>query len=200
MSDRLAELRAALARGAKPAAQSTALVPSGPVTVRTSGHKSTGGTPQVEITEAGLEQIRRDRANGCSLETIAGRLGISRTALGKLRQRDPRVEEALVMGHAACEDELVDILMKKARSADSDRDQIISAIFLLKSRMGYRDTGPLDGAAATVNVQIKQVENLTTEEIRRRIDELMAARERLLNGDTEEIQDAEVIEAGQSDA
>ena len=193
----LEQLRAALARGPKPAEQ-RALVPTAPAAI-VRVPCPTGGINQVEITDVGLDQIRRDRANGVSIESIARRLGMDRATFRRLRQRDLRVEDALSVGHAAAQDELVGILMRKARSAESDRDQIIAALFLLKSMHGFRDTGPLDGTAATVNIQVNNIESMTTDEMRARVAELMEARERLLaNGDQEnQAVDAEVVsEAG----
>ncbi len=161
------------------------------------GQRSHGGGNQIDITEAGLDQIRRDRRNGLTLESIARRLGTTRAALARLRQRDPRIDEALAVGHSAAEEELVDIITRKARTAESDRDSLIAAMFLLKSRHGYRDTGPLDGAAGATNIQINNYDRMTTEEIRQRVAQLVAERERLLNGDqeTQQAQDAEIVDA-----
>lgn len=199
---RLDALRAALAKrptAPAPVAPSTALVPAVPAGSIVIERAPGVGGRLVRITEAGLDQIRHDRANGLTLHTIAKRLGIGNRTLDKLRQDDPRVEEALTVGHAACEDELVDIVMKKARHAESDRDSLIAAMFLLKSRHHYRDSGALDGAPTTMNVQVNNFDSMTTEEMRKRVAELIQLRERLLHeADTpqedQQAQDAEIVE------
>jgi hypothetical protein len=110
----------------------------------------------------------------------------------KLRKRQPEIEERIALGRARNEGELVGKLMSIVRSpATSDRDVAVTAMFLLKARHNYRDQGPADGAQ-TVTTNIQQNIHLTTGDARRRIDELLAQRERLLNGDVEAV-DAEVV-------
>lgn len=93
------------------------------------------------VTKTGLAIIRKMAANGCKLETIAGALGCSHDALEACRRRQPEVQEALDAGRAVMHDELVDILMQQARAG-----QFVPAIFLLKSRFGYREGAQLEVA------------------------------------------------------
>ena len=94
--------------------------------------------------DTGLAIIRKMAANGCKLESIAGALGCSHDALQSCRNRQPEVQDALDAGRAVMHDELVDILMQQARAG-----AFVPAIFLLKSRFGYRE-----GAQLEVNVDL----------------------------------------------
>ena len=96
------------------------------------------------VTPTGLAIIKKMAANGCKLETIAGALGCSHDALQSCRNRQPEVQDALDAGRAVMHDELVDILMQQARAG-----AFVPAIFLLKSRFGYRE-----GAQLEVNVDL----------------------------------------------
>ena len=140
-----------------------------------------GGLEPIVVTEAGIEQVRQWRKDGFTYATIASKLGLTRRTLHDVRKRQPEVEEALALGHAENEDELVGALMQRVRGAEDDRDAIIAAMFLLKSRHGYRDQGPLDGAQ-TVNVQVNNFEAMTTPDIRARVAELLEQRNRILAG------------------
>lgn len=96
------------------------------------------------VTPTGIAIIKKMAANGCKLETIAGALGCSHDALESCRRRQPEVQDALDAGRAVMHDELVDILMQQARAG-----AFVPAIFLLKSRFGYRE-----GAQLEVNVDL----------------------------------------------
>lgn len=83
-----------------------------------------------------IEQLARE---GASLATIAKRLRVSRTTLNEMRKRQPQVEEAIERGYSGMEDELVDLLMVRARDL-AHPGGTTAAIFLLKSRRGYEGT------------------------------------------------------------
>jgi hypothetical protein len=106
-----------------------------------------GGLTPITVTEAGLEQIRRDSAEGLAISTIADRLGIGRRTFIEVRKRQPEVEEALESGRGLLADELTHLLLKKARQGDT-----VAMIWLSKARLGWHETGPRE--AAQVNVQV----------------------------------------------
>ncbi|MEM6857567.1 MAG: hypothetical protein AAF559_06815 [Pseudomonadota bacterium] len=83
-----------------------------------------------------IEQLARE---GAALATIAKRLRMSRTTLNDIRKRQPEVEEAIERGYSGMEDELVDLLMVRARDLEHPGGTT-AAIFLLKSRRGYEGT------------------------------------------------------------
>lgn len=91
------------------------------------------------IGERGLAVVEQMARNGCALTTIAKRLRMHRDTLAEIRRRQPEVEEALERGYSAMEDELVDILMSRARDP-SHKAGVTAAIFLLKARRGYEGT------------------------------------------------------------
>jgi hypothetical protein len=185
----------------KPAAAAPArplpALPPGPYVTR--GGRAGGGIKTfVEVTPAGLEVVERLAAEGIPMLGIAARLGIERSTLQEVRKRQPEVEEAVARGRASNEAELTSLLMDKCRSAASERDQLLAIFFALKVMHGYRDAGPLEGAASvTINQQINQFDRMTTGDIRARVTELLAQRDRLLSGG--DAVDAEVVAASEDD-
>lgn len=102
----------------------------------------------VTVNAPGLAIITDMARNGHPINGIAAALGMSGRVLRECRKRQPEVEEALSEGLAALEQELVHSLLAAAR-----KGQIAAAMFLLKCRHGYRETGQTD-AAPKVAVQI----------------------------------------------
>lgn len=141
--------------------------------VRRAGSSMRG---EITVTEHGLAQIKADAERGLANATIADRLGIGRRVFYDIKKRDPRVVEALDTGRARLEDELTDLLLKKARGGDT-----VAMIYLTKARCGWRDQGPLDGAQS-VNVQVNHYGSMTTPELRQRLEELQTRRAQLLGG------------------
>lgn len=87
---------------------------------------------------------------GVSEVRIARSLGINYRTWMRLRDEDERIASALVENRKVEEDELVALLLDKARDGETT-----SLIFALKSRHGYRDQGaPQAAADARVNVVI----------------------------------------------
>lgn len=87
---------------------------------------------------------------GVSEVRIARSLGINYRTWMRLRDDDERIASALVENRKVEEDELVALLLDKARDGETT-----SLIFALKSRHGYRDQGaPQSAADARVNVVI----------------------------------------------
>jgi hypothetical protein len=87
---------------------------------------------------------------GVSEVRIARSLGINYRTWMRLRDEDERIASALIENRKVEEDELVALLLDKARDGETT-----SLIFALKSRHGYRDQGaPQAAADARVNVVI----------------------------------------------
>lgn len=68
----------------------------------------------------------------------------------RVREEDERIADVLAEGRKIEEEELVSLLLNKARNGD-----LTATIFALKSRHGYRDMGtPGGGVEQRVNVTI----------------------------------------------
>ena len=102
----------------------------------------------IAVTEGGLAVIRNMARLGHPVAAIAGALGMSRETLNQCRKRQPEVADALEEGLAGLEHELVNSLLNAARNGN-----VAAAMFLLKCRHGYRETGQTD-SAPKVAVQI----------------------------------------------
>jgi len=100
------------------------------------------------IHAPGLATITDMARNGHPANGIASALGMSGEAFRQCRKRQPEVEAAMAEGLAGLEQELVHSLLVAAR-----KGQIAAAMFLLKCRHGYRETGQAD-SAPKVAVQI----------------------------------------------
>ena len=132
--------------------------------IRRQGGGLRGASGRVVVTKAGLEQVRKDAAQGLSNATIAARLGIDRHTLLDVRRRQCEVEEALQRGRGKLEDSLTESLLSAALSGN-----VVAAIWLTKARLGWHETGPRDGGAR-VNVQINLPAAMTEKDYRRVID------------------------------
>lgn len=102
------------------------------------------GRAHYRIGPKGIKIIEAMSAKGCHQETIAKVLRISHDTLLACRRRQPEVQAALERGMAVQHDELVEILMKQAREG-----QFVPAMFLLKTRFGYKEGVQID---ANLNV------------------------------------------------
>ena len=101
--------------------------------------KAGQGRPHIVIGAKGLKIIEAMAAKGCLLETIAKALRMSHDTLEACRRRQPEVQAALDRGRGVLHDELVSILVQQARAG-----QFVPAMFLLKSRFGYKEGAQLD--------------------------------------------------------
>ena len=97
------------------------------------------GRAHYAIGAKGLKIIEEMSAKGCLLETIAKVLRISHDTLEACRRRQPEVQTALDRGRGVLHDELVSILVQQARAG-----QFVPAMFLLKSRFGYKEGAQID--------------------------------------------------------
>ncbi len=110
------------------------------------------GGREAVVTPTGIKLAKEMATEGHPLYGIAATLGLDPKTLRACRKRQSDLENALVAGHAALEGELVNILLESAR-----KGQFACAMFLLKARCGYRETGPTDGgpdSRTTINVLI----------------------------------------------
>ena len=102
----------------------------------------------IAVLPPALDIIRNMARLGHPTPSIAATLGVSRETLNQCRKRQPEVEEAFAEGLGGLEHELVHSLLEAAR-----KGQVAAAMFLLKCRHGYRETGQTD-SAPKVAVQI----------------------------------------------
>lgn len=104
----------------------------------TKSSKNKGGRPPKKLTE---EQIIQVEALGSvlSLEQLADYLGMSKTTLYAIMERQPEVSVRYKRGKAKAIGSVSQGLLKKAMSGDT-----ASAIFYLKTQAGWRETQTLD--------------------------------------------------------
>ena len=96
--------------------------------------KRAGRTGAVSITPAGLTLVAKMAADGCALSTIAKALRIAPNTFRALRKADETLADAVEVGRAAMETELVSLLMAQARKGNTT-----AAIFLLKGSRGWKE-------------------------------------------------------------
>ncbi len=101
--------------------------------------KAGQGRPHIVIGAKGLKIIEAMAAKGCLLETIAKALRMSHDTLEACRRRQPEVQAALDRGRGVLHDELVSLLVQQARAG-----QFVPAMFLLKTRFGYKEGVQVD--------------------------------------------------------
>lgn len=97
------------------------------------------GRPHLVVGARGLKIVEALAAKGCMLETIAKALRMSHDTLEACRRRQPEVQAALDRGRGVLHDELVSILVQQARAG-----QFVPAMFLLKTRFGYKEGVQVD--------------------------------------------------------
>lgn len=111
---------------------------------------------EIEVTDAGLEQITRLAAEGVSDTTIAKVLGVNRKTFGAMLKEDGDecVIAAYYQGKGRLADECIGTLLGHMRSGN-----VTACIFACKSLLGLRDTGnvtaaPAAGNAVQVNISV----------------------------------------------
>lgn len=104
------------------------------------------GAPVYRVGRKGLKIIEELAGRGVAEMTIAKALRMSRDAFRQAKRRDPAVQEALDRGRAVEHDKLVGVLHEQAM-----KGAFVPAIFLLKSRFGYREG---DAFEANLNVNV----------------------------------------------
>lgn len=123
------------------------------------------GGKRKTLPKHGLATITELAARGVRVDTIARSVGMCGKTFQRLKADDPAVSEAYEAGRAQLHDELVDILVNKARAGDT-----ISLLFSLKSIFGFRDQGPEAGEAG-VHVHITLPGALPPEAYQRQVIE-----------------------------
>jgi transposase-like protein len=99
-----------------------------------------------------LEIVETACAHGCTVEQIAGALGINRKLFGEWRERYPEIEAAMTAGRAVEHDALVGALFKAATREKGAN--LVAAIFLLKARHGYQEGVALVQNSVSINYQL----------------------------------------------
>src|SRR3546814_6717778 len=108
------------------------------------------GQPKYVIPEEHVPKVLEACRKGASEVSIARALHINYRTWCRVRTEDEQVAAALAESRKLEEDDLVTLLMDKARAGDTT-----SIIFALKGRHGYRDQGaPQGGGEQRVNIQI----------------------------------------------
>ena len=122
------------------------------------------GAPHYKVGRKGLKIIQDLAARGVAEMTIARALGMSRGAFRQAKRRDPAVQDALDAGRAVEHDKLVGVLHDAAMAG-----QFVPAIFLLKSRFGYRE-----GTAFEVEVNVSAPGGVLVVPQRKSVEEYLA--------------------------
>lgn len=118
-------------------------------------------------------EIKKWAGDGLTLEGISSLLGVSRPTLRRAMERDDKLREAFDSGRELEEQHLVSILRKEANAGN-----IVSAMFLLKSRHGYRDRGDSPVTAVQSNVTVSLPAPMSADDYAR-----------VVNAEVEEIED-----------
>lgn len=168
-----AEKRKAEARAAKEAVKAEARKPKpyvapgviAPAVVAKVPSTSATGFSMIKVPpENAVEVITEAAALGCTMGQISAAFGIDATTLRKWREEYPEIRDALVEGRVREEGILVGALMSKALEGN-----VTAAIFLLKARHQYTDSGaPLTANSVSINFTLpgslspkEYVENIT---------------------------------------
>jgi len=117
------------------------------------------------IPDKSVEIVIAACLKGVPETKLAQALGINYRTWMRVREEDERIADVLAEGRKIEEEELVSLLLNKARNGD-----LTATIFALKSRHGYRDMGtPGGGVEQKVNVTINLPAPASSEEEFRRI-------------------------------
>jgi hypothetical protein len=106
-------------------------------------------TGAATVTPAGLELVERLAKRGDELATIAKALSLNPSTFRSVRQRQETAQEAVERGRAAFVDEMKDVLVEAARNGSQ-----VAAMFLLKTRGGWKEGEQTDGGTQRPNINI----------------------------------------------
>jgi hypothetical protein len=131
------------------------------------------GRPRINFRPEDYKRITELAAKGANQSRIASVLNISpRTFKNRLKD-DRLASEAYELGLAEEEFALVGLLRAKAEKGDGP-----AAMFLLKTRHGYRETGVTDANDSTrIAVQINLPPSLSHEEFQKLVSQPVFSRE-----------------------
>lgn len=121
--------------------------------------------PRKYLPANGVDIIKDCASRGVRESEIARALGMSMPTWRRIREEDPKAAEAYQEAKAVELDSLVGKLYEKAMDGDS-----AAAMFLLKSRHGYRDHGPADGDDSRVNINLTLPTSLDPDKYQRLIE------------------------------
>ena len=108
------------------------------------------GRPRKTLPANAIEIISGLASKGFTETAIAAALGMDGKTWHKLREENPKAKAAWAEARAQERDALVNVLYQAA----IDKGNCVAAMFLLKSRHGFRDQGPIDGSAEGPRVGI----------------------------------------------
>lgn len=122
-----------------------------------------GKQPYTYITEKGVEVIRQMRGEGLAIPSIAFRIGLPKSTLKDCINRQPELKEAVEIGRAREEDHLIQTLYRAAWGGFAP-----AAMFLLKTRHGYRENDSV--APPTSNVIVHLPSAMSMDDLKRMKD------------------------------
>lgn len=142
------------------------------------------GRPRKTLPANGLQVIRDLASNGVQETVLAKALGMDVKTWQKIRVDDPEANAAWLEAKCLEQDKLVGSLFRQAVGAPAEYDaegKLIRAeqppfapagMFLLKTRHGYREQGPSDGASEgpKVNLVFNLPAPLNGEQYRRLVE------------------------------
>lgn len=111
------------------------------------------GRPRKQPPPDAAGIIKAAAADGFSLVGVAMLLGVDKECLARWLDEDRALKEAFDRGREMERQTLHNKLYRKAVEGD-DKDSLIAAMFLLKSRHGYREGAEVADATSRVRIDI----------------------------------------------
>lgn len=96
-----------------------------------------------------VEIIMQASANGCTIEEMAKALGVGRNTFQEWTDKYPALQQAVTAGRTVEHDKLVGKLFEMAMKGN-----VVSALFLLKTRHGYTEGVPLVQNSVSINYNL----------------------------------------------
>ncbi len=109
------------------------------------------GRPRKQPPADAAQRIQQLAAEGCNKVNLAAQLGTSAKTLNEWLAADESLQLAFAIGRETERNELHRLILRDARDGEKPN---INAMFLLKSRHGYREGDLGDDVSARVNVTI----------------------------------------------
>lgn len=128
--------------------------------------KRATGRPPVTLSDDAIDAAADALRSGVAETKVARALGVNFRTWQRLREEDDRLADAGAEAKKLEEEELVGVLMEKAR-----KGEVVPLLFALKARHSYRDQGPAGpGWVSNSNVTINLPPSMSSDEYRRMID------------------------------
>ncbi len=128
----------------------------------------TVGRPRKVAPPDAAKIIQAAAADGFTQIGIAQLMGANLECLKRWMEEDPALKEAFAFGRETERRTLHNVLYRAATEGTS-KDSLIAAMFLLKSRHGYKEGEPTD-QNSRVQIEIKLPGALTSEQYGKVID------------------------------